>query len=96
MRGYTQQLFALTGWSSLPFLSKLRVPTLVLSGEGDPLAPARNGRLLARRIRGGRLEVVPGGHLFLQQPVEASRVVQGFLTEQDDARPAQVATRTTT
>ncbi|MCW2613318.1 MAG: poly(3-hydroxyalkanoate) depolymerase [Frankiales bacterium] len=102
MRGYSQQLFALTGWSSLPFLAKLRVPTLVLSGEGDPLAPARNGRLLARRIRGARLEVVRGGHLFLlQHPVEAARLVHEFLTAQDaarqvDAGSTQVATRSTT
>lgn len=84
VRGYSQQLYALTGWSSLPWLRQLSMPTLVLSGEGDPLSPARNGRLLAGRIPGARLRRVPGGHLFLlQQPERGAHLIEDFLGEQD-------------
>ena len=96
MRGYAHQLYAITGWSSRPWLRRLRVPTLVLSGHGDRLAPAANGRILARSIPGAQLRVLPGGHLFLlQQAAAAAQAVDRFL----DAVPAaQVAatTRSTT
>ena len=44
---------------------RLRQPTLVLTGDSDPIVPVANGRILAGRIPGARLEVVEGGHLFL-------------------------------
>lgn len=84
LRGYTQQLYAISGWSSLPWLRTLRLPVLVLSGRGDHLATARNGVVLARRIRGATLHVVPGGHLFLLQDVDvAAAAVSRFLDSVD-------------
>ena len=49
--GYGQQLLAIAGWTSLPWLHLLRPPTLVISGDDDPLVPAFNARLLAGLIR---------------------------------------------
>ncbi len=64
--GYTWQLAAIARWSSLPYLHRVRQPTLVLAGDDDPIIPVANGRLLARRIPDSRLHVVEGGgHLFL-------------------------------
>jgi pimeloyl-ACP methyl ester carboxylesterase len=64
--GYVAQLAAVSGYSTLPLLPLIRARTLVLAGEDDPLAPARNARLLARGIRGAELEIIPGaGHLLL-------------------------------
>ena len=40
MCGYLAQLFAITGWTSLPWLGRLRPPTLVLAGDDDPIVPA--------------------------------------------------------
>jgi poly(3-hydroxyoctanoate) depolymerase len=79
--GYAGQLFAIAGWSSVPWLHRLRQPTLVLSGDDDPLVPLVNGRILARRIPGARLEVVRGGgHLFLLEEAEAmAGLVSEFL-----------------
>ena len=80
LRGYSQQLWAISGWSSRSYLHDLRAPTLVLAGAHDPLIPARNGRILARQVPGARLQVVDGGHLFLlEQPDEGCRVIAEFL-----------------
>jgi poly(3-hydroxyalkanoate) depolymerase len=83
MWGYVGQLYAIAGWTSLPWLHRLRQPTLVLAGDDDPIVPLLNGRILARRIPNGRLCVVRGGgHLFLlERPARIAAVVTGFLAE---------------
>ena len=48
LRGYLGQLYAITGWTSLPWLRRLPQPTLVLAGDDDPIVPLVNGRILAR------------------------------------------------
>ena len=64
--GYLGQLTAAAGWTSLPWLHHLRVPTLVMAGDADRIVPAINARLLAARIPDSQLHVVPGaGHLLL-------------------------------
>lgn len=71
--GYAYQLTAGALWSSLTWLSSVRVPTLVLSGEEDRLVPAANGVQLARLLPESRLHVVPGeGHLFVCDPESRS------------------------
>ena len=44
--GYVYQLLAGAGWTSLPFLPLIRQPTLILSGDDDPLIPLANARLM--------------------------------------------------
>jgi poly(3-hydroxyoctanoate) depolymerase len=66
LRGYAWQLAAIAGWSSLPWLHRVRAPTLVMAADDDPIIPLANARLLAWRLPRAQLEVVPrGGHLFL-------------------------------
>ena len=81
--GYLGQLYAITGWTSLPRLPRLRPPTLILAGDDDPIAPLLNGHILARCIADARLHVVRGaGHLFLfEQPAYTAALVAGFLAE---------------
>ncbi len=81
MLGYQWQLYALAGWSSLLWLHRLEQPTLVLHGEKDPIVPLVNSRLMAGRIPGARLHVLPAaGHLFLiDQPEEPAAMVMDFL-----------------
>jgi poly(3-hydroxyoctanoate) depolymerase len=81
MWGYLGQLFAISGWTSLPWLWSVRQPTLVLAGDDDPIVPLVNARILARCIPNARLHVVQGsGHLFvLEQPARTAAVVAGFL-----------------
>jgi poly(3-hydroxyalkanoate) depolymerase len=86
--GYLGQLYAISGWTSLPWLSTLPQPTLVLAGDDDPIVPLVNGRILARLIPDARLRVVRGGgHLFLlERPARIAAVVAGFLRAEDDDR----------
>jgi poly(3-hydroxyalkanoate) depolymerase len=81
--GYATQVSAITGWSSLPWLHKLRAETLVLHGQEDPIVRVANGELLARRIPRAELRVINGaGHLFLfDQPDDAVPLLEEFLSK---------------
>jgi poly(3-hydroxyalkanoate) depolymerase len=79
--GYLAQMYAIPGWSSLPWLHRIPHPTLVLAGDDDPIIPLVNGRILAARIPNARLHVVRGGgHLFLlEEPDQLADLVADFL-----------------
>lgn len=85
LAGYTQQLLAISCWSSLGWLHKLEAPTLVLMAGDDPLVPAYNGLLLAQRIPRCRLEIVPNaGHLLLLDSAdEVAPTIGEFLRRPD-------------
>jgi poly(3-hydroxyoctanoate) depolymerase len=85
LRGYLYQLWAIQGWTALPWLWSLRQPTLVLAGDDDRITPAINGRLLACSIPGARLGIIRGGgHLFLiQRPHEVTPLVNAFLAQSE-------------
>ncbi len=81
LAGYLGQLYAISFWTGLPWLCRLTQPTLVLSGDDDPIVPPANGRILARCIPDARLHIVPGGgHLFiLERPAEIADLTTHFL-----------------
>lgn len=80
--GYMLQLFAMTGWTSLPWLWLLRQPTLILAGTDDPLVPVINARMLHSMIRNSRLELLDDGHLFLvTKPQKYAAMIEAFLRE---------------
>jgi poly(3-hydroxyalkanoate) depolymerase len=83
LRGYLAQLYAISFWTGLPWLWRLRQPTLVLAGDDDPIVPVINGRILTRIIPDARLEIVRGGgHLFLlERPTELAATIAAFLAE---------------
>ncbi len=85
MIGYGQQLLALAGWSSLPWLHQIAAPTLVICGDDDPIVPVVNGRVLARRIPRAGLAVVRGaGHLMLLDSApDVVPLIQEFLAAPD-------------
>lgn len=78
---YYHQLRAVLGWTSLTRLWRLRMPTLILVGEEDPVTCPYNARILHRAIRGSTLEVLPGeGHFFIvTSPGETAEAIRGFL-----------------
>jgi len=79
-RGYVYQLAAGTGWTSLPFLPLIRQPTLILSGDDDPLIPLVNARLMHSLIPRSQLHVYHDGHLGLvTEAAELAPVVDRFL-----------------
>jgi poly(3-hydroxyalkanoate) depolymerase len=84
-QGYLYQLAAGTGWTSLPFLPLIRQPTLILSGDDDPLIPLANARVLHALIPHSRLHVFSGGHLGLvTEAAELAPAVSRFLGGPDD------------
>jgi poly(3-hydroxyalkanoate) depolymerase len=79
-RGYSYQLMAGLGWTSLPWLPLFRQPTLILAGSDDPLVPLVNARLMASLIPRAQLHVVDSGHLFLlSRAPEVVPVIRRFL-----------------
>jgi pimeloyl-ACP methyl ester carboxylesterase len=78
--GYYYQLLATAGWTSLPFLPKLRPPTLILAGDDDPIIPVANARIMHRLIPASDLHIYRGGHLELAADAQRlGAVVEAFL-----------------
>ena len=79
-RGYYYQLISMLGWTSLPWLPKLRPPTLILAGDDDPIIPVVNARIMRWLIPRSRLHIYQGGHLELAVDSERlAAAVETFL-----------------
>jgi 3-oxoadipate enol-lactonase len=80
-QGYLAQLMGTAAWAGLERLGEVRVPTRVLHGELDRLVPPANGAMIAERIPGAELVVVPGANhlLFTDQPEPSVRGVTEWL-----------------
>jgi 3-oxoadipate enol-lactonase len=81
-RGITDALAGLAARAdSTPTLREIRVPTLVVVGEEDPITPVSEAEALQRGIAGSRMAVIPrAGHLSsLENPDEFNRHVRSFL-----------------
>lgn len=66
---------------STPTLGTIDVPTLVITGEDDAIAPVAEAREMSDAIRGSVFEVIPGaGHLSnLERPGAFNTVFSEFL-----------------
>jgi poly(3-hydroxyalkanoate) depolymerase len=79
--GYFYQLLGVVGWTSIPWLSKLRQPTLIMHGDDDPLVPLVNAKIMQRLIPHAKLYIFHDGHLGLGTSAqELAQVVGQFLT----------------
>jgi poly(3-hydroxyalkanoate) depolymerase len=80
-KGYIYQLLAFAGWSSLPFIRFLKMPTLIVMGDRDTIVPLVNGQILAWALPDSRLHVVEdAGHLFIvTRAAETASVINTFL-----------------
>ncbi len=92
--GYFTQLVAAATFTNWPTMNLVQAPTLVMSGDDDPIVPLANGRILAYGIPGAKLHVVEGGgHLFLHtNPRDVAPIIDEFLGGVD-GRPAAPRTR---
>ena len=73
------QMLAIARHHTLPRLSQIRAPTLVVTGSADRLVPPENSKVLAANIPGSRLLVLPGaGHCF---PLEREEETVRALTD---------------
>jgi poly(3-hydroxyalkanoate) depolymerase len=83
-RGYAWQLLAVTGWTSIFWLRRIRQETLVMMGRDDPIVPVVNGRILSSLIPNARLYTIDDGHLFLMaRTAEVVPVIRDFLLESE-------------
>lgn len=64
-------------------LGTIRAPTLVVTSDNDHLIPQALSELIAARIAGAKLVVMPGaGHIpFMEQPAEVVRIVTDFIDQ---------------
>jgi 3-oxoadipate enol-lactonase len=70
---YKAQLQGILAWESYSRLTKITAPTLVIHGESDRLVPPDNGKLIAQRIPGAKLVMIPhASHLFMTDQTEAA------------------------
>jgi len=84
LEGYAAQLQGILGWESYSRINQIAAPTLVIHGESDRLIPPGNANLIAERIPGARLVMIPhASHLFLTDQTEVSHhTILQFLKEQ--------------
>lgn len=78
--GYGAQAAAAMSWTTLPGLWAISQPTLVISGDDDPLIPVANARILAALIPKSTLHVYAGGHFDpLLEPADVGARISSFL-----------------
>jgi 3-oxoadipate enol-lactonase len=84
--GYAAQLQGTSAWSGLERLPSLRVPTLVVHGDGDRLVPPANGQRIAQAVPGAELVVLPNAnHLFFtDQPDRTNELLLDWLARSRD------------
>jgi pimeloyl-ACP methyl ester carboxylesterase len=82
--GYIGQLQGIMAWESYARLERINVPTLVIHGLTDQLVPPGNGELIAAKIPGAKLVMLPqASHIFTtDQPEPSKRAVMDFLGAQ--------------
>ena len=87
MWGYLSQVYAVAGWTSLPWLHRITAPTLVLTGAKDPVVPPINARILGARLPNASVHVIPDtGHLLLmERSAECSLLIVEFLRSDQQA-----------
>ena len=89
-RGYYYQILSAFGWTSLPWLPKLRPPTLILAGDDDPIIPLVNARIMHRLIPHSQLHIYHGGHIELAADSERlASAVEAFLNADLTAEGSQ-------
>jgi pimeloyl-ACP methyl ester carboxylesterase len=68
---FKRHLDATYGLKTYDRLSQIKTPTLVITGAKDVLIPAGNSEILAQRIPGAKLHIVPNaGHAFFNEAPE--------------------------
>jgi pimeloyl-ACP methyl ester carboxylesterase len=82
VQGYAGDLMAMaTRPDSVDMLASINVPSLVIVGEQDGLTPPADAQLMAERIPGAKLVVIPGAaHASnMEQPEAFTNAVREFL-----------------
>ena len=79
LHGLNGQMQAVAGADTYERLPQIKAPTLVIAGDADRLIPFENSRIIASRIPGAELVIIPNaGHAFTEAP-EATTAMLDFL-----------------
>ena len=91
---YFAQLQAILAWEAYSRLAQITLPTLVIHGENDLLVPAENGKMIAARIPGAKLVLIPNAsHIFITDQTEAAHAaILDFLGAQATRQRERLAT----
>jgi 3-oxoadipate enol-lactonase len=78
---YAAQLQGIFTWEAYTRLHQIAAPTLVIHGGSDQLVPPANAELIAARIPGAKLVIIPhASHIFItDQPELSQRAIMEFL-----------------
>jgi 3-oxoadipate enol-lactonase len=84
--GYIAQLNGILAWEAYSRLPQISAPTLVIHGESDRLIPPANAKIIAERIPGAKLVMIPrASHILSTDQTEAvHHAVMEFLAAQSD------------
>ena len=82
-RGYANACRAMASLNAAPLddeLSAIAVPTVILAGDADQHCPPRAGEIIAERVGGSVLRVLPAtGHpLPVERPAEVAAAISGL------------------
>ena len=78
-QGFAGHASAIAGHDTCDRLPQIKAPTLVIAGSGDRLIPPENSKIIASRIPGAELVMIPGaGHGFTES-TEAVKAILDFL-----------------
>ena len=91
--GYMAQLQGIMMWEAYSRIVQIAAPTLVVHGETDQLVPPENGKLIAQRISGSKLVMIPhASHIYsTDQPEAAHELVLELLSSQNTSSARDTA-----
>jgi pimeloyl-ACP methyl ester carboxylesterase len=79
--GYARTCLALAGVEAAD-LTQIQAPTLLVTGDDDPIAPAQGLRAMAAKIPHARVEILPrcGHWTTYERPAECAGLLKDFLS----------------
>jgi len=89
MKGYLYQIGAMAGYSTLPFIRRIKAKSLIIMGSNDHIVPVANGYILKAMLKRSKLEILEGaGHLFiLTRRDKTIELIREFFEEPEVAMP---------
>ena len=79
LHGFAGHAQAIASHNTYDRLPQIKVPTLVIAGDADRIIPHENSKIIASRIPGAELVIIPNaGHGFTEAP-EATTTILDFL-----------------
>jgi 3-oxoadipate enol-lactonase len=80
-QGYMGQVQGIMAWSCFDRLGEINAPTLIIHGETDELVPPQNAKIIADRIGGAEVVMLPkASHIYsTDQPEISHAAIVEFL-----------------